>query len=308
MAADRLSVSLLPANQGGRLSLSLSADSNDFTTEAGFDLADNRWHDVDFRFHEDFLQIRLDGEWTPVVNASFVINSPLFQRPVADNAAKLMTIGTGFSGCLLEGPSFLLTSIDQHLQVTNCPIPLGSDGSSSFYSKSKQKILIFFAPSVCNNATSDPCWNRPCRNYGKCSSLSNSDDGFECRCSLRYIGDRCQHDLGSLCERPEFSCLNGGSCHEHPTGNGTSCICPPNFSGSLCENAVDLPACSGDQSCLNGGTCYQQSNGDSLCVCRPGFSGPRCADNTDDCLHPSLCQNGGTCIDGVNNFTCTCNG
>ncbi|KAI9551727.1 hypothetical protein GHT06_022063 [Daphnia sinensis] len=288
MAADRLSVSLLPANEGGRLSLSLSADSNDFTTEAGFDLADNRWHDVDFRFHEDFLQIRLDGEWTQVVNASFVIRSPLFQRPAGDNAAKLMTIGTGFSGCLLEGPSFMLTSIDQHLQVTNCPIPLGND--------------------VCNNATSDPCWNRPCRNYGKCSSSSNNEDGFECRCSLRYIGDRCQHDLGSLCERPEFSCLNGGSCHEHPTGNGTSCICPPNFSGSLCENAIDLPICSGDQSCQNGGTCYQQSNGDSLCVCRPGFSGLRCADNIDDCLHPSLCQNGGTCVDGINNFTCTCNG
>jgi hypothetical protein len=43
---------------------------------------------------------------------------------------------------------------------------------------------------------------------------SINDEGFKYRCSLRYIGDRCLHDLGSLCQRPEFSCLNGGSCHE----------------------------------------------------------------------------------------------
>ena len=105
------------------------------------------------------------------------------------------------------------------------------------------------------------------------------DEGFECRCSLRYIGDRCQHDLGSLCQSPEFSCLNGGSCHEHPTGNGTSCICPSNLSGSLCKNAVDSMArCVDPSPCLNGGTCHQ-SNGEILCLCPAGFSGPRWADN-----------------------------
>lgn len=135
MGNDRMTLSLLPANQGGRLSLSLSADANEFTTEAGFDLADNRWHDVDLRFHEDFLQIRLDGDWTPVVNASFVQRSTLFRRDDAE--AKAMTVGSGFTGCLLQGPSFPLTSIDQHLRVS-CPIPLGPDGWSLF------KFLIKF--------------------------------------------------------------------------------------------------------------------------------------------------------------------
>jgi hypothetical protein len=138
MGSDRLSVSLLPANQGGRLSLSLSADSNDFTTESGFDLADNRWHDVDLRFYEDFLQIRLDGDWTPVVNASFVNRSPLFQRENAEQVTP-MTIGAGFTGCLLQGPSFPLTSIDQHLRVS-CPIPLGHEGES------RHSTFFFFFP------------------------------------------------------------------------------------------------------------------------------------------------------------------
>ena len=123
MGSDRLTVSLLPADQGGRLSLSLSADSNDFTTESGFDLADNRWHDVDLRFHEDFLQIRLDGDWAQVVNESFVNRSPLFKRDDAE--PKSMIIGNGFTGCLLQGPNFPLTSIDQRM---SCPIPLGHDG------------------------------------------------------------------------------------------------------------------------------------------------------------------------------------
>ena len=75
------------------------------------------------------------------------------------------------------------------------------------------------------------------------------------------------------------SCLNGGSCHEHPTGNGTSCICPSNLSGSLCKNAVDSMArCVDPSPCLNGGTCHQ-SNGEILCLCPAGFSGPRWADN-----------------------------
>ena len=73
--------------------------------------------------------------------------------------------------------------------------------------------------------------------------------------------------------------------------------------GSLCENAVVSPRCEVNP-CLNGGTCYQ-SNDEIECVCLAGFAGTRCAVNIDDCL-PSLCQNGGICVDGINNFTCNC--
>lgn len=124
MAADRLTVSLLPASQGGRLSLSLSADATEFTTESGFDLADNHWHDVDIRFHQDFLQIKLDGLWMTVVNASLVNRSPLFQRTVGDNSEQSVTLGRGFTGCLLEGPSLTFSSLGR---LAGCPIPLGNE-------------------------------------------------------------------------------------------------------------------------------------------------------------------------------------
>lgn len=139
---DRLTLSLLPANQGGRLSLNLLADGTDMITESGFDLGDNRWHDVDLKFHQDQLQIRLDGDdWMPVVNASLVGGSPLFQRRLGDNSERSVTLGRGFSGCLLEGPSLSFASVDRNVAITACPIPLGTN-SECFLSFpiSRQKI------------------------------------------------------------------------------------------------------------------------------------------------------------------------
>ena len=39
--------------------------------------------------------------------------------------------------------------------------------------------------------------------------------------------------------------------------------------------------------------------------CPPGYKGENCEINIDDC-NPNRCRNGGTCIDGINTFTCDC--
>ena len=53
--------------------------------------------------------------------------------------------------------------------------------------------------------------------------------------------------------------------------------------------------------CLNGGTL----RGNCSCECQPDFTGMDCETKIDDCLG-SPCQNNGTCIDGILNYTCDC--
>ncbi|XP_030844605.1 fibropellin-1 isoform X7 [Strongylocentrotus purpuratus] len=56
--------------------------------------------------------------------------------------------------------------------------------------------------------------------------------------------------------------------------------------------------------CENGGTC---SNGVNTftCACHLGYTGPTCGTDINDCS-PDPCENGGICSDGVNTFTCAC--
>ena len=56
--------------------------------------------------------------------------------------------------------------------------------------------------------------------------------------------------------------------------------------------------------CQNGATC---NNGDDLftCDCLPGFEGTLCQTNHDDCS-PNPCLNGGVCADLVATYRCVC--
>lgn len=51
-----------------------------------------------------------------------------------------------------------------------------------------------------------------------------------------------------------------------------------------------------------------QNSGSSFsCVCNPGFGGLRCDTNVNECSS-NPCQNGGTCVDGINGYNCQCTG
>ena len=43
------------------------------------------------------------------------------------------------------------------------------------------------------------------------------------------------------------------------------------------------------------------------CQCVLGFNGTTCNNNIDDCS-PNPCLNDGSCVDGINSFTCNCTG
>ncbi|XP_066275138.1 fibropellin-1-like [Branchiostoma lanceolatum] len=55
--------------------------------------------------------------------------------------------------------------------------------------------------------------------------------------------------------------------------------------------------------CQNGATCQNRMNS-FTCQCAPGYTGTFCED-IDECIS-APCQNGATCQDGVNSFICQC--
>ena len=58
--------------------------------------------------------------------------------------------------------------------------------------------------------------------------------------------------------------------------------------------------------CLNGAACVDGVN-NYTCSCLPGFEGRQCQVNIDECA-PEPCLNGGSCQDGINQYLCRCDG
>ena len=54
----------------------------------------------------------------------------------------------------------------------------------------------------------------------------------------------------------------------------------------------------------NGGTCLDGVNS-YTCVCAPGFTGGNCEIDIEECAN-NPCGAHATCIDGINTFTCKC--
>ncbi|XP_072047469.1 LOW QUALITY PROTEIN: uncharacterized protein [Amphiura filiformis] len=88
-------------------------------------------------------------------------------------------------------------------------------------------------------------------------------------------------DIGECATTP---CLNASACIDNVNSRCFYTTSDDSFF-SNCENSV-------------------RSNG-YFCWCEPGWTGTRCEINIDECA-PTPCLNGGTCHDGINQFTCDC--
>ncbi|CAL1276005.1 unnamed protein product [Larinioides sclopetarius] len=191
-----------------------------------------------------------------------------------------------------------------------------------------------YTGSTCETDINE-CLSDPCLNNGLCEDLINS---YICHCPLGFTGINCEHYY-NICVIESDLCKNGGSCILGPS-NTSSCSCLPNFFGENCE----LPTCPCERggicvgepefSCLcpfgwtgktcetkievcersicNGGLCLLGSSNDPAlsrnitCFCIPDYHGKFCELQYNECVPEPSCENGATCADDVDGYSCIC--
>lgn len=146
-----------------------------------------------------------------------------------------------------------------------------------------------------------------CSVYATCTNVPNGG-GWTCACNSGFTGD------GVTCADID-ECVDGGNdcdanaiCTNLPLGGGWSCACATGFEGTgqVCTDTNEcsspsLNDCSADATCTN-----VPAGGGFTCACNPGFTGngQSCAD-INEC-DPDPCQNGATCSNLLNAYSCTC--
>uniref|UniRef100_A0A673LLV5 Neurogenic locus notch homolog protein 1 n=1 Tax=Sinocyclocheilus rhinocerous TaxID=307959 RepID=A0A673LLV5_9TELE len=172
------------------------------------------------------------------------------------------------------------------------------------------------------------CDSNPCKNGANCMDCVNS---YTCTCPPGFSGIHCENNTPDCVEVARL-CRNSGQCLD--AGNTHYCHCQAGYTGSYCEEQVDecIP-----NPCQNGATCTDYLGGYSCEVsqenlvkppskqkqacfmfginsprsfsrflkCVPGYHGVNCSDEINECLSQP-CQNGGTCIDLINTYKCSC--
>uniref|UniRef100_A0A665WAB6 Neurogenic locus notch homolog protein 2-like n=1 Tax=Echeneis naucrates TaxID=173247 RepID=A0A665WAB6_ECHNA len=151
----------------------------------------------------------------------------------------------------------------------------------------------------------DPCQPGYCLNGGNCSVSMSAGvpvpGSATCTCPLGFTGQHCQTPQNSTCY-PNNPCVNHGVCTLLSLDK-FKCECPRGWTGPRCEyedSCLSSP-------CANGGKCSCPAAGTFRCSCPPGYTGPRCLNDTNECLAtPSICLNGGMCINTPGSYKCIC--
>jgi len=167
--------------------------------------------------------------------------------------------------------------------------------------------------------------SRCIKDYYRCNSEKDCDDGSdEANCescnsdeAFKCVGESKCVNSNTFCDG-EWACADGSEEYncEYCWEGVFKCVgvsqCVNNnklCDGEKdCDDGSDEANCDSDvcdnSPCENGGSCKEE--GDSYsCTCVDGYEGDQCQTNTDDCAG-NPCINDAVCTDGVASYECTC--
>ncbi|KAM9333329.1 LOW QUALITY PROTEIN: cubilin [Pholidichthys leucotaenia] len=151
-------------------------------------------------------------------------------------------------------------------------------------------------------------------NNGGCSTTPlvqclNTMGSFHCGpCPPGYEGDGRTCTQTNICSSNNGGCYPLATCSSSPGSTLPVCTCPPGYIGNGygptgCTQTSNV--CQNNNPCANGGCVDTTSAPGYICICNSGWEGQNCDQNINECLS-NPCQNGGSCTDGINGFTCNC--
>uniref|UniRef100_A0A914I038 Notch n=2 Tax=Globodera rostochiensis TaxID=31243 RepID=A0A914I038_GLORO len=145
-----------------------------------------------------------------------------------------------------------------------------------------------------------------CQNGATCQNAFSK----QCECPSKFSGRLCEIEKPDPCEF--HPCNEEQICTPTINYDSFTCQCPPSLAGEHCEHRL-APCEGGNSPCVHG-QCLINASLDERqtwhCECQSGWKGPFCnlsaetAQNSfnQSCpLHTNPCQNGGQCVNNVNN-------
>ncbi|XP_033738300.1 neurogenic locus notch homolog protein 1-like isoform X2 [Pecten maximus] len=149
----------------------------------------------------------------------------------------------------------------------------------------------------------DSCAETYCQNNGNCST--DMDGKLVCSCMDGFSGSRCEINNTNIISCTGTSCSTIGTANCTQESGGPMCHCASDITGTYCERRNCLNT--GLFNCSSNGVCNFNGNSvdSSTCSCMAGYNGSSCTQNIDDCVGVT-CENGGTCVDGIVSFNCSC--
>ncbi|VDI70405.1 Notch, partial [Mytilus galloprovincialis] len=263
------------------------------------------------------LKINDINEWYSDINCQTVLKSvnPCIHINECDSNP-CQNAGT----CTDQVNAYMCTC-DLGYTGVNCQIEVAESLRRASHSPFLSLIItstsyVKFYLNACKCSYINECASNPCENGGSCTDNVN---GYTCTCVPGYIGTNCQTDMSRLI----CSGRNINECASSPWYSDINCqtvnddfrYVPYVFYIHGVRNvfvALELnELCRtvhinecDSHPCQNGGTCIDQVNA-YMCTCDLGYTGVNCQTDINECAS-NPCENGGSCTDNVNRYTCSC--